>query len=138
MIQAGEIQGIVGDGSRDGVGGRQYCGLWSLTSKHRQFNAFGNSYAGLLPGELRGKPHALRVVDERTVELSRAADQTYPSDCVAAYQVNEPHYIDHSLTIVDRSDMLAWASLAAERELGLRPGTLAVNGASNGATPPRA
>jgi len=41
-------------------------------------------------------------------------------------------------TIVDRSDMLAWASLAAERELGLAPGTLAVNGASNGATRPRA
>ena len=28
-------------------------------------------------------------------------------------------------TIVDRADMLAWASLAAERELGLEPGTLA-------------
>jgi AcrR family transcriptional regulator len=41
-------------------------------------------------------------------------------------------------TIVDRADMLAWASLAAERELGLPPGTLAVNGVSNGATPPRA
>jgi hypothetical protein len=41
-------------------------------------------------------------------------------------------------TIVDRSDMLAWASIAAERELGLAPGTLAVNGASNGATRPRA
>src|SRR5436309_5561412 len=41
-------------------------------------------------------------------------------------------------TIVDRSDMLAWASVAAERELGLEPGTLAVTGASNGATPPRA
>jgi AcrR family transcriptional regulator len=41
-------------------------------------------------------------------------------------------------TIVDRSDMLAWASLAAERELGLKPGTLAVNGASTGTTPPRA
>jgi AcrR family transcriptional regulator len=29
-------------------------------------------------------------------------------------------------TIVDRSDMLAWASTAAERELGLAPGELAV------------
>jgi AcrR family transcriptional regulator len=35
-------------------------------------------------------------------------------------------------TIVDRADMLGWASLAAERELGLAPGALAVNGASNG------
>ena len=44
-------------------------------------------------------------------------------------------------TIVDRSDMLTWAALAAERELDLAPGTLAVpagqNG-SNGARPPRA
>jgi AcrR family transcriptional regulator len=29
-------------------------------------------------------------------------------------------------TIVDRADMLAWAALAAERELGLQPGILAV------------
>jgi AcrR family transcriptional regulator len=29
-------------------------------------------------------------------------------------------------TIVDRADMLAWAATAAERELGLAPGTLAV------------
>ena len=49
LLQAGEIQAVVGDASRDGVGGTQYCGVWSLTSKHRQFNAFGNSYAGLLP-----------------------------------------------------------------------------------------
>jgi AcrR family transcriptional regulator len=38
-------------------------------------------------------------------------------------------------TIVDRSDMLAWASSATERELRLPPGSLAV---TNGATPPRA
>jgi AcrR family transcriptional regulator len=47
-------------------------------------------------------------------------------------------------TIVDRSDMLSWAALAAERELDLAPGTLAIAGdsngssRSNGATPPRA
>ncbi len=43
LLQAGDIQAIVGDASRDGVGGPQYCGLWSLTSRHRAFNAFGNS-----------------------------------------------------------------------------------------------
>jgi AcrR family transcriptional regulator len=47
-------------------------------------------------------------------------------------------------TIVDRADMLSWATLAAERELDLAPGTLAIAGdsngsnRSNGATPPRA
>ena len=59
MLQAGEIQAIVGDASRNGVGGQQYCGLWSLTSKHRIFNAFGNSYAGLIPGEIRGNSPTL-------------------------------------------------------------------------------
>jgi AcrR family transcriptional regulator len=39
-------------------------------------------------------------------------------------------------TIVDRSDMLAWAAVAAERELQLPPGSLAVS--SNGATRSRA
>jgi AcrR family transcriptional regulator len=38
-------------------------------------------------------------------------------------------------TIVDRADMLSWAATAAERELGLSSGTLAVDGGSNGAAP---
>jgi AcrR family transcriptional regulator len=41
-------------------------------------------------------------------------------------------------TIVDRQHMLDWAATASERELGLRPGTLAISAAPNGATPPRA
>jgi len=47
-------------------------------------------------------------------------------------------------TIVDRSDMLAWAAKAAERELDLAPGALAIDGDAigssgvNGAMPPRA
>ena len=40
-------------------------------------------------------------------------------------------------TIVDRSDMLAWATAATERELDLPVGSLAV-GSTTGATPPRA
>ena len=105
LIQAGEIQAIVGDASRDGVGGRQYCGLWSLTSKHRQFNAFGNSYAGLLPGALRGKSPILQVVDEATCVLSRAADESYPVDVRAEYSVREPCYVDHTLSFVDNKDV---------------------------------
>ncbi|HXG24581.1 MAG TPA: hypothetical protein VNJ09_08520, partial [Chthonomonadales bacterium] len=64
MLQAGDIQIIVGDAERDGNGGRQYCGLWSLTSKHRVFNAFGNSYAGLLPGPIRGQSPTLEIIDD--------------------------------------------------------------------------
>ncbi len=105
MLQAGEIQAIVGDDSRDGTGGRQYCGLWSLTSRYRAFNAFGNSYAGLLPGDLRGKSPTLRVMDGRTAELGRRADDRHPCDCTAIYRVAEPFYIDHSLTITDRADL---------------------------------
>src|SRR5882724_4828288 len=105
MIQAGEIAAIVGDASRDGVGGAQYCGLWSLTSRHRPFNAFGNSYAGLLPGEIRGRSPALRGIDARTVSLVREADELYPSDCTATYQSSEPYYVDHTLSFTDRADL---------------------------------
>lgn len=64
LLQTGEIQAIVGDATRDGVGGPQYCGLWSLTSKHRPFNAFGNSYAVLIPSDIRGKSPTLEITGE--------------------------------------------------------------------------
>ncbi len=105
MIQAGEIQAIIGDASRNGVGGSQYCGVWSLTSVHRVFNIFGNSYAGLLPGVIRGKSPKLKVVDENTVELTREADSDYPVTAVARYTVQPPYYIEHSLKFVDEKDM---------------------------------
>ena len=105
MIQAGEIQAIIGDASRNGVGGAQYCGVWSLTSVHRVFNAFGNSYAGLIPGVIRGKSPKLGVVDESTVELTRDADSDYAATAIARYTVVPPYYIEHSLEFVDEKDM---------------------------------
>ena len=105
LLQAGDIQAIVGDASRDGVGGPQYCGLWSLTSRHRAFNAFGNSYAGLLPGEVRGRAPRLEVVDDLTCALVRDADETRPVDVRATYRAVAPHYIDHELALTDRRDM---------------------------------
>ena len=105
LLQAGEIQIIVGDASRNGGGGTQYCGLWSLTSKHRQFNAFGNSYAGLLPGEIRGKSPVLELVDESTCALVREADESRPVNVRATYQVSAPYYVDHTLSFCDKRDM---------------------------------
>ncbi|MFH1567573.1 MAG: hypothetical protein ABIL09_06180 [Gemmatimonadota bacterium] len=107
LLQAGEIQAVVGDASRDGAGGSQYCGLWSLTSRHRVFNAFGNSYAGLLPGEVRGKAPRLEVVDEATCALVRSADEAGPADVWATYRVAAPYYIDHDLVLTDRRDARA-------------------------------
>ncbi len=104
ILQAGDLQTIVGDASRNGVGGQQYCGLWSLTSKHRQFNAFGNSYAGLIPGEIRGKLPALEAVDNNTCVLSRVADESHPADVRAEYRLKAPYYVDHTLTFVDKQD----------------------------------
>lgn len=104
MLQTSEIQTIIGDASRDGVGGRQYCGVWSLTSKHRQFNAFGNSYAGLIPGEIRGRSPVLNMRDDRTCVLSRNADEAYPVEVRAEYRVSEPYYIDHTLSFIDQKD----------------------------------
>jgi len=107
LIQAGELQAIVGDTARNGVGGPQYCGLWSLTSSHWPFNAFGNSYAGLLPGELRGRPCRVEPVDEATCRLARAADARHPVDAVATYTVRPPHAVDHVLRFRDRRDARA-------------------------------
>jgi hypothetical protein len=106
MIQTGEIQAIVGDCSRDGMGGPQYCGLWSLTSKERQFSCYGNSYAGLIPGELRGKPVTLEAIDDKTIALSHAADEAYPSSARALYRLVGPNCIEHSLTLRDTRSLL--------------------------------
>ena len=97
MIQAGEIQAIVGDASRDGMGGPHYSGLWSLTSKHYPFNAFGNSFAGLLPSEIRGGGLHLEIVDENEVALTA-------KDVRAVYRIKPPYCIDHELTVTDRQD----------------------------------
>lgn len=104
LLQAGEIQAVVGDASRDGVGGPQYCGVWSLTSRHRPFNAFGNSYAGLLPGEIRGKAPVLTVLDDTACRLSREADEACPVTVRAEYRVRAPYYLDHTLTFADQKD----------------------------------
>ncbi|MBI2194387.1 MAG: hypothetical protein HYU36_20610 [Planctomycetes bacterium] len=105
LIQAGEIQAIVGDASRQGMGGTQYCGLWSLASQHWPFNAFGNSFAGLLPGEIRAKSPDLEIVDETTSALTRKADEAHPVDVRASYQVQPPCSVDHRLTFCDRRDV---------------------------------
>ena len=105
LLQTDEIQVVAGDASRDGVGGTQYCGLWSLTSKHRVFNAFGNSYAGLLPGEVRGKAPWLETVDDSACVLVREANEQRPVDVRAAYRITAPFYMDHSLTFIDRADV---------------------------------
>ncbi|MCX5660658.1 MAG: hypothetical protein NTW19_13185 [Planctomycetota bacterium] len=117
MIQAGDLQAIVGDASRDSVGGPQYCGLWSLTSKHRVFNAFGNTYAGLLPGEIRGKSPVLEVVDERTVALVRKTNALHASDCRTTYQLNGRHYVDHALTLRDHADLRVTQTTTPFREV---------------------
>lgn len=107
LLQTEELQVVVGDAERDGAGGRQYCGIWSLTSKHRVFNAFGNSFAGLIPGEIRGKAPRLEVVDKHTVVLQRDADGRYPVSARALYRVVEPHAIDHVLSCTDLADVRA-------------------------------
>jgi len=105
LMQVGDIQAVVGDASRDGVGGTQYCGVWSLTTKRRVFNAFGNSYAGLIPGDIRGKAPRLEVRSDSCCALVRKADDTYPVDVCATYELVAPHYIDHTLRFTDRRDV---------------------------------
>ncbi len=117
MIQAGQIQAIVGDWTRNGVGGQQYCGLWSLTSAHRGFNAFGNSCAGLIPGELRGWAPRLVDVDERTIALIREANEARPTCVRATYKIKAPYYVDHALKLVDQADLREGAGESSFREV---------------------
>ena len=105
LLQAGEIQAVVGDAARDGMGGPQFCGLWSLTSKHRPFSAFGNSYAGLIPGEIRGRAPTLEQVDGATCVLRREPDASYPVGVRAVYAARSPFCIDHTLSITDEKDV---------------------------------
>jgi hypothetical protein len=102
LIQSDELQAIVGDCARNGLGGPQYCGLWSLASKQRQFNCFGNSYAGLLPGELRGRPNtALQVVDDKTAVLCKPATDQDGSEAKATYRFIGPNCLEHTLAMKD-------------------------------------
>jgi len=105
LLQTGDIQAIVGDASRRGAGGAQYCGLWSLTFTHRVFNAFGNFYAGLLPGALRGKAPRLEPLDEASCVLWSKADDERPADVRALYCLTPPHCVDHELVLTDRCDL---------------------------------
>jgi len=96
------LQAVVGDCARNGSGGQQYCGLWSLTSKQRQFNCFGNSYAGLLPGELRGRTTTrLQAVDDRTAVLYKPATDQDPTEAKATYRFVGPTCLEHTLVIKD-------------------------------------
>jgi hypothetical protein len=102
LIQSDELQAIVGDCARNGVGGPQYCGLWSLTSKQRQFNCFGNSYAGLLPGELRGRTTTvLQVVDDKTAVLFKPVTEEDGTEAKATYRFIGPNCLEHTLVIKD-------------------------------------
>lgn len=105
MISAGDLTAIIGDAERDGKGGEQYCGVWSLTSKHHVFNAFGNSYAGLLPGELRKKSPVLESFTDTQATLIHEPNDNRPVKAIATYSVSEPYYLDHTLTVTDLSDM---------------------------------
>jgi hypothetical protein len=102
MIQSEELQAVVGDCARQGMGGPQYCGLWSLTSKHRQFNCFGNTFAGLLPGELRGRGNTrLRLEDDRAASLYKPATDQDPTEATAMYRFISPQCLEHTLVIRD-------------------------------------
>ncbi|MCK9413752.1 MAG: hypothetical protein M0Q53_15740 [Prolixibacteraceae bacterium] len=104
LFQAGEIQMIIGDASRNGHGGKQYCGIWSLTSRDRLFNAFGNSFAGLLPGEQRGATPFLKSLSDTSCELVLQRDGQSAPSSRAIYEIKAPYYVDHTLIFTDTRD----------------------------------
>lgn len=104
LIQTEELQAIVGDASRLGYGGQQYCGLWSLSSPHSNFNAFGQGRAGLIPSDLRRKAPILEQVDEQSVRLIHSADKDWPVEASALHTLEAPYSIRHRLSITDHED----------------------------------
>src|SRR4030042_2248122 len=68
LIRAGEIEVIAGDASRY----RGHPGIWSLTSKRRNFNIFNNESAGLLAADFRNKRNTvLEYADDSPRALKR-------------------------------------------------------------------
>ena len=117
MLQTGDIQMIVGDDSRNGSGGQQYSGLWSLTHRVHSFNAFGNSFAGLLASDLRGVGCRIQRDGEHGAMLISDATDERPTDAVARYAVAGPDAIDFSLSVTDHGDRLNYLSATPFREV---------------------
>jgi len=98
LIRAGEIEAIAGDASRY----RAHPGIWSLTSKHRNFNIFNNESAGLLAGDLRSKRNTvLEYVDDSTSVLKREPTDDFPVKARMVVRARSPYYLDTELTIRD-------------------------------------
>ncbi|MBT4512621.1 MAG: hypothetical protein HOC20_10490 [Chloroflexi bacterium] len=98
FIKAGEIGAIIGDGS----GFNTRPGVWSLSSRHRPFNAFKTNSSGLLCGEFRGKARTrLEYVDDSTAALVHEPHEGRQVYARATYRAVSPYYIDHELTFRD-------------------------------------
>ena len=102
LIRAGELEVIAGDASRY----RGHPGIWSLTSKHRNFNVFNNESAGLLAGDLRSKRNTvLEYVDDSTSVLKREPTDDYPVKASMVVRARSPYYLDIELTVRDAVDL---------------------------------
>jgi len=97
LLRAGEIEVIVGDGSR----ARHHPGIWMMTSEHRPFNIFHNRSAAMLGGGLRGRRPVLEKIDETSCALVKKASERDPSDIRAEFRVSAPYYLDYTHTVKD-------------------------------------
>ncbi|MFH1069776.1 MAG: hypothetical protein V1794_09195 [Candidatus Glassbacteria bacterium] len=108
FIHAGEIEAIVGDAARY----RGHPGIWSLTSKHRNFNIFNNESAGMITGDLRSKRNTvLEYVDDSTSVLKREPTDAFPVKVRMVVRARSPYYLDTELTVRDSVDLETVKSL---------------------------
>ncbi|MFC1537700.1 hypothetical protein ACFL4P_02610 [Gemmatimonadota bacterium] len=102
LLRAGEIEVIVGDGSR----ARHHPGIWMMTNIHRPFNIFHNRSAAMLGGGLRGRSPVLEKIDENSCALVKPATRDDPSEIRAVFRVSPPYYLDYEHTIRDTENRI--------------------------------
>ena len=102
LLRAGEIEVIIGDGSR----ARNHPGIWMLTSVHRPFNVFHNRSAAMLGGGLRGRNPVLEKIDETSCVLEKEATENDPSEIRAVFKAVAPYYLDYKHTIRDTKNRI--------------------------------
>lgn len=103
LLRAGEIEVIVGDGSR----ARHHPGIWMLTTEHRPFNVFHNRSAAMLGGGLRGRRNTmLEKIDETSCMLKKEATERDPSEIRVVFRAVAPYYLDYEHTVKDTENRM--------------------------------
>ncbi|MFH1071070.1 MAG: hypothetical protein V1794_15735 [Candidatus Glassbacteria bacterium] len=102
LLRAGEIEAIIGDGSRS----RNHPGIWMLTNEHRHFNVFHNRSSAMNGGGLRNRNPVVEQLDETSCVLKKESTEKDPTVIRAKFTAVAPYYLDYELETTDTQDRL--------------------------------